>query len=269
MRKDEVESLRVKDLKHVLLPLKRGRMLKDYVDIGFDTEYSSEDNSAERELISLQFSLGRGRNQIYYINKREGIGSEELLNYALRFLNEQEVEPKRHIYLISHFAIAELSKVNDFYEEYVTDEGYRTRPRVSEFNKAIRWEKRFGDLTLHIADLYGHMKTSLEKIGAGLGYEKLKIEEEGKDRDYWITRMKELREKHRDIYEAYAVRDAEIAIEAWKALKQKYEPLNTVFLAMCSLHPCFIFCLVSIGSLVVLHGSFVICLLKLATAKLV
>jgi hypothetical protein len=226
MRKDEVENLKVKDLKHVLLPLKRGRMLKNYVDIGFDTEYTSEDNSAERELISLQFSLGKGKSRVYYVNKQEGISSEELLNYAVRFLNEEGVEPKRHIFLIAHYAIAELSKINDFYDEYTAEKGYKTRPKVSQFNKAVRWERRFGDLTLHINDLYGHMKASLEKIGAGLGYEKVRIEVGGKDHQHWITHMKELKEKHRDTYKAYAVRDAEIAIEAWKALKQKYEPLN-------------------------------------------
>jgi len=225
MRKEDVENLKVKDLKHVLLPLKRGRMLRNYVDIGFDSEYTSEDNSAERTLISIQFSLGKGRNRIFCINKREGISSEELLNYALRFLNEQQVEPKKHVYLIVHFGIAELSKINDFYDEYIKD-GYKTRPRVAHFNKAVRWQKSFGDLSLHVIDLYGHMKTSLKKIGEGLGYEKFEIKAEGKNHDYWITHMKELSERHREIYEKYAIRDAEITFRAWNALKQKYAPLN-------------------------------------------
>jgi len=226
MKRISVENLKIKDLKHVLLPLKRGRLLKDYIDVGFDTEFTAEPNSAERELISLQFSLGKGATSIYYINKREGIGSEELLDYTLKFLNEHGVEPRRHIYLISHFAIAELSKVKDFYDEYEGQRGFKVRPKVSEFNKAVRWEKYFGEITLHIADLYGHMKTSLEKIGESLGYEKLKVEAEGKDHAYWITHMNELLEKHRDLYEAYAVRDAEIAVEAWRRLHETYAPLN-------------------------------------------
>lgn len=226
VKKTSVENLKIKDLKHVLLPLKRGRLLKDYVDVGFDSEFTAEENSAERELLSLQFSLGKGKTSVYYIKKREGISSEELLNYVLKFLNEQGAEPKRHIYLISHFVIAELSKINDFYDEYEYKGEFRTRPKVSEFNKALRWEKNFGDLTLHIADLFGHMKTGLEKIGATLGYEKLKIEVDGKDHAYWITHMKELCEKHRELYEAYAGRDAEIAVEAWKRLEEAYTPLN-------------------------------------------
>jgi hypothetical protein len=124
MRKEDVEALKLKDLKHVLTPLKRGRVLKDYVDVGFDTEFTSEDNSADRELLSVQFSLGRGKSSIYYINKREGISSRELLDYALRFLSEQGVEPRKHIFLIAHFAIAELSKINDFYDEYLTTDGF-------------------------------------------------------------------------------------------------------------------------------------------------
>ena len=229
MKKASVENLRVKDLKHVLLPLKRGRMLKDYVDVGFDTEFTPEPNSADRELLTLQFSLGKGATALYYINRVEGISSDELLEYVLKFLNENNAEPTKHIFLIVHFGIAELSKVNDFYDEYektVDQRIVKVRPKVSQFNKAIRWEKSFGGVTLHIADLYGHMKTSLEKVGESLGYGKLKIEADGKSHDYWIKHMKELSEKHRDLFEEYAKRDAEIAIIAWRKLVEAYRPLN-------------------------------------------
>ena len=226
VKKTSVENLKIKDLKHVLLPLKRGRMLKDFVDVGFDSEFTSEENSADRELLSLQFSLGKGKSSIYYINKREGISSEELLNYTLKFLNEQGAEPAKHIYLICHFAIAEVSKINDFYDEYKHKRGFMTRPKVSEFNKALRWEKNFGEITLHIADLFGHMKTGLEEVGTSLGYEKLKIDVDGKNHSYWIKNMKELSEKHRELYEAYALRDAEITVEAFQRLTETYKPLN-------------------------------------------
>jgi len=226
MKKTSVENLKIKDLKHVLLPLKRGRLLEDYIDIGFDTEFTAEPNSADRELISLQFSLGRGKMSVYYINRREGISSEELLSYALKFLNEQGVEPRKHVYLISHFAIAELSKINDFYKDYEGQRGFKVRPKISEFNKAMRWEKSFGEITLHIADLFGHMKTSLEKIGSSLSFEKFKLEVNGKDHAYWIANMKELQDRHPNLYEAYAMRDAEIAIEAWRKIVEQYKPLN-------------------------------------------
>lgn len=226
MRKEDVQNLKLKDLKHVLTPLKRGRVLKDYVDIGFDTEFTSEDDSAERELLSLQFSLGRDRSSIYYVNKRAGISSSELLDYALKFLAEQRVEPRKHIFLIAHFAIAELSKISDFYDEYTTDDGVMMRPKVSEFNKAINWQRRFDDVTLHIVDLFGHMKTSLDKVGLALGYSKLKIEVDGLDDKYWKLHMKELQTKHPEIYDGYAVRDAEIAIEAWSSIVETYKPLN-------------------------------------------
>jgi hypothetical protein len=229
LNKTSVENLRVKDLKHVLQPLKRGRMLKDYVDVGFDTEFTAEPNSEDRELISLQFSLGKGATAVYYVNKREGVSSEELLEYVLKFLNENNAAPSKNIFLIAHFGIAELCKVNDFYNEYeksVEERTIKVRPKVSEFNKAIRWEKSFGEITLHIADLYGHMKTSLEKIGASLGYEKMKIEVDGKDHAYWITHMKELSEKHKALFEEYAKRDAEIAVIAWRKIVEQYKPLN-------------------------------------------
>jgi hypothetical protein len=225
MKKSTVENLKIKDLLHVLTPLKRGRVLKDYVDIGFDTEFTAEENSADRELISLQFSLGKSRSVVYYVGKRS-ITSAQLLDYVLQFLKEQHVEPSKHIYLIAHFAIAELSKISDFYDEYAGADGFNVRPKVSEFNKAIRWERKFGDVTLHIADLFGHMKTSLEKIGLTLGYEKLKISCDGKDHKFWIENMKELSVKHRDVYENYAIRDAEIAVQAWKELHDRYATSN-------------------------------------------
>jgi hypothetical protein len=231
MRKEDVETLKLKDLKHVLTPLKRGRVLKDYVDVGFDTEFTAEDNSADRELLSLQFSLGRGRSGIYYINRKAGITSHELLDYTLKFLAEQGVEPRKHIFLIAHFAIAELSKISDFYDEYMMHDGIMMRPKVSEFNKAILWQRRFEDVfadtvTLHIADLFGHMKTSLDKVGAAVGYQKLKIEVDGLDDHYWKLHMKELQLKHPEIYDAYAVRDAEVAIEAWRSIVETYKQLN-------------------------------------------
>lgn len=225
MRKEDVELLKLKDLKHVLTPLKRGRVLKDYVDVGFDTEFTSEDNSADRELLSLQFSLGRDRSSIYYINKKS-IKTRELLDYSLRFLAEQSIELHKHIFLIAHFAIAELSKISDFYDEYLTPEGIMMRPKVAEFNKAISWQRHFEDVTLHIQDLFGQMKTSLAKVGLGLGYEKMQINVDGLDDKYWKEHMKELQIKHPEIYDAYSVRDAEVAIEAWRSIVKAYKSLN-------------------------------------------
>lgn len=228
MKKESIENLKIKDLKHVLTPLKRGRMLKNYIDVGWDSEYTSEDNSSERTLLSMQFSLGKGKSRIYYVKKREGVSSEELLDYVLKFLDEQGAEPKKAIYLISYLAQAELSKIKDFYEEFQGEEGWLIRPEVHEFNKAISWEKKFYGLTLHVVDLFGHMKAGLADIGESmkLGLQKLDLNADGKGYDYWIVRMDELLEKHRDLYEAYAIRDAEIAVEAFKRLEDEYQPAN-------------------------------------------
>ena len=231
MQKDDVRALRLGDFEHVVEPLKRDRFLKSVVDIGVDTEFTAEDVSTDRELLSLQFSLGIGHSTVYYINKREGITSHELLDYALKFLAENGVEVPKHIFLISHFAIAELSKVSDFYDEYERFEAGRiikARPRVAEFNKAISWQRRFddADVTLHIMDLYGHFKMSLEKVSASIGIAKLSIEADGLAHSYWITHMKELQQRHRELYEAYAVRDAEIAVAMWQQLVARYFQLH-------------------------------------------
>jgi len=231
MRKEDFGELKQKDLEHVVQPLKRDRFLKSVVDIGFDTEFTTEDFSSERELLSVQFSLGVGKSVCYAVNKREGITSHELLDYALRFMKENGVEKPKQIFLISHFATAELSKISDFYDEYEKIENghaVKVRPRVAEFNKAISWSRRFDDedVTLHIMDLFGHFKMSLEAVGEGVGVKKLSIEADGLGHSYWITHMKELQVKHLELYVAYAIRDAEVAIVMWQQLVERYTQLH-------------------------------------------
>ena len=217
----------MKDLKHVLRPLKRPRMLKNYVDVGFDTEFTSEKDSSKRELLTLQFSLGKNKTRLYEIRKVKGVRSRELLNYTLNFLNEFNVDAPKHIFLIVHFGIAELSKVSDFYDEYFdVEKGFSVKPKISQFNGAIYWMRKFEKNTLHMCDLYGHMKTSLAKIGKSLNYTKIKIEVDGKPHKYWITHMKELMLKHPKLFARYAKRDAEVTVEAWKIIKKQYEPYN-------------------------------------------
>jgi hypothetical protein len=70
------------------------------------------------------------------------------------------------------------------------------------------------------------MKTSLSKVGLGLGYEKIEISADGLDDKYWKVHMRELQKNHREIYDAYAVRDAEITVEAWRSIVEAYKPLN-------------------------------------------
>jgi len=60
--KEKADNLKLKHLKHVFKPLTRGYALKpeSYIDVGFDTEYTSEDDSSKKTLLTLQFSLGVG-----------------------------------------------------------------------------------------------------------------------------------------------------------------------------------------------------------------
>lgn len=237
-RTEEAELLRLKDFKYVLKPLKKPRQLVNYIDVGFDTEFTAEDDSNQHELLSLQFSLGRGRSAIYHVNRAGGITAHELLDYVLKFLESQGVsEVSDHIYLIAFFASAEISCIRDFYEEYDAREKqpdgmFRTvkqRPRMAEYHKAMSWSRKFDledgrTLTLHIADLYGQAKGKLGTVGSSIGFEKLELNEDCHDDKYWKEHMKLLQDKHREVFEEYAVRDAEIAIEAWQHLIEVYKP---------------------------------------------
>jgi hypothetical protein len=210
-------------------PLKKPRMLKDFLDLGFDTEYSSEDNSAERELLSVQLSLGKGKSRVYDINRVRGVTSKELLEIVLGFLKEFNVKPAKHIYLIAHYAIAELNKISDFYDEYektVNGRVIKVRPKIRPFTGGMSWSKEVGEHVLYVLDLFGHLKTGLDKVGKTVGLEKLVLNCNGLTDSYWKEHMKELQIKHREAYNQYAIRDAEICIETWNILHDKYSQLG-------------------------------------------
>lgn len=239
MLKEKADNLKIKHLKHVLKPLKRGFRLKEenYIDIGFDCEwqgYPREDGSDfsnERTLLTVQFSLGRGQSRMYRIMRKGGLASRELLGYVLKFLDELGVEPKKDIYLITYFALAELSMISDFYEKYDTPEGFKIAPQINEYHKCAFWDKHFYDVfapkvTLHIRDLMGQMPHGLESVGKSFGFEKIKLELDGASEQYWKEHMAELLDKHPDFYEVYALRDAEIPVIAWRSIVEIYKPLN-------------------------------------------
>lgn len=220
---EDVENLTIKTLHSVLLPLKKPRILKKYVDIALDFEFT------ENKLLSIQFALTKDKTKIYYWHK-PSISSVELLTLVLDFL-QGEIKQK-NIYLIVHFGQAELSKINDWH----------INARFNQFNKAIAWRKSFTidedgkivefifeydkkpDYTLFINDLYGHFKTKLETVGNSLGIPKISLEKDGKPRNYYIEHMDELLEVDKELFEKYALRDVEITIEAWRKLKEHYEP---------------------------------------------
>ena len=217
----------VGNLKNVLKPYKRASLFKKdtYVDLGYDCEYSSEADSADRELLSIQFSLGTGHSAIYHVNKQY-LSSAELLQYALDFLKSQGVTPQHRIFLITFFGIAELSRISDFYEKFFDDKVQRlVRPLLREHNRAIEWSREVNGFKLSILDLYGFFPNeSLEKVGESVGFNKISLEGiDGRSDLYWKRNMRVFRELHPAEYDEYAIRDSEVAVEAWHALQLEYD----------------------------------------------
>jgi hypothetical protein len=80
--------------------------------------------------------------------------------------------------------------------------------------------------TLHIRDLCGLARGGLDSVGLSFGFGKIPLDLDGHDDLYWKEHMSELLAKHPAKFEEYAIRDAEITIEAWRSFVDEYKPLN-------------------------------------------
>jgi hypothetical protein len=227
---DEFESLTLRDFQNVMKPLKRGNPLKNYVDVAFDSEFYVRKGEwdektkmykvLESTCVSVQFAVSADVKAIYYPLKPK-ITWSELLDYTLDFFKANNIampvtgSGNIPIYYIVFFGYAELSQISDFRGEDTEIQLYS--------NKAVSFEhpiERDGKVyVLHMIDLRGYFKGSLDNLAKTVGMQKEHLNAVGHDHDYWITRMLELYEKHRDIFETYALRDVEITIKVWNALK--------------------------------------------------
>lgn len=232
MKFSDFETLTAGDFFNVMKPLKRNRILRNYVDVAFDSEYQIEyggwnEQKGVREIkkstcISLQFALSQNVKTVYYPLKPK-VTWRELLDYTLDFFRKHEIKVPAtssgscNIYYVVFYGYAELSQVANFRDVETDIQLYS--------NKAVSVKRKIevGDVkyVVHLIDLRGFFKGSLAKLAKTVGAEKLEIEADGKDHRYWITRMLELYEKHPRIFERYALRDVEVTIKVWNKLKEE------------------------------------------------
>jgi hypothetical protein len=185
---------------------------KQGIAIGFDVEWDVQ--AADHPLLSAQFSaiVGAERRTRVYDPPAARLTSEAFIALVTRFVTEAGVElpPGRkpvHIVLIAHFAQAELSMFEDPIRDW----------RIQQVNKAhhAKLTREWRDLTgrrwtFSIVDLFAFFATSLGEVGRSIGLPKLDVD---------VERLATLKRRNRQEYDAYAGRDAEIAVEAFVRLR--------------------------------------------------
>jgi len=219
----EVDIAKTDESKYnkVLKPLSFRSPVKHAVPVGFDSEFHPETG----ELLSIQFAIikeGKLLSKLYYCSD---LDAKSLLEYVLRFLKEIEIDiPKKpRIYLIAHFAQAEISKIRGYLRDF----------KLRVYNKAMSAEVSLGaleeqgfDFELHqkgafksgkfrlkIIDLYGYFPRALESVGMLVGLPKLEIDR---------TKIHIIKDTDPERFEAYAKRDAEICALAFRELRELF-----------------------------------------------
>lgn len=231
MRYDEFKTLTMQDFENVMKPVKKLVPKKNYLDLAFDSEYEVKRGEwdeksgmykvLESTCISVQFALSSSQKTIYYPLK-PSITWQELLDYTLDFLKREDVQipevptsRNRNLYYIVFFGQAELSQISNFRDDETEIDLYS--------NKSVSCKRKVtkdGQLyIMHMIDLRGYFKTSLAALGVTVGLPKLELNVGGHDHDYWITRMLEFYQKFPREFSEYALRDVEITIKVWNALK--------------------------------------------------
>jgi hypothetical protein len=180
------------------------------VCVGFDTEW----DSATGALVSVQFAATVGGKVVarVYDAPAPKLSVAALVSLVARFAVDVGVAlPPRGIvtvHLIAHFAGAELGQLEDALRDAeikVLNKAHFARlPRAEACGR--QWD-------LRIVDLYAIYKTGLKVIGEAVGLEKLELTKDE------IENMAELRRRDPARFDAYAARDAEIALVAFERLR--------------------------------------------------
>lgn len=197
----------------VLEPKKPHKRLEDVSILGFDTEFH------EDRLLSVQLALYSGNGELKSKCIREnldGYDGKRLLKDCIDFILEYGVRPYTRIFLIAHFAVADVGHLANCLKDFKFREMNRAMhsefvvPEEPDEKELVAENVELGDFHLKIIDLFAYYQASLAKIGAWIGLPKLDVDR---------TRILDLYNGDSEKFREYAVRDAEIALKAFVELR--------------------------------------------------
>lgn len=191
------------------MPKRKPRLARYTLCVGFDTEWCASD----KRLLSVQFSVRNGRGELrsgVFYPPVKRLSTELLLDLLDNFLQREGTLPavhrrQRRVALVSHFAAAELSMLEDALGDLTIQrvgKAHHARIPAHSDEMGISWRVR-------LIDLYAFYKAPLAAIGKLVGL--LKVEEDRQTLD-------DLLSSDRERFERYAARDAEIALVALEQL---------------------------------------------------
>jgi hypothetical protein len=179
------------------------------VVIGWDTEFTQE----PRQLLSVQFAAqvdGRLVSQVYQ-PMAPSMTPVALLAYVRAFvamagIDVPLVNGLRRVTLVAHFNAAELGT----FEDAVRDLTVRRIGRAHHAQTDIL-EAEDGRWRIELVDLFGYFPTSLKVLGEFVGRPKLEVD---------VANIAQVMAEQRELFLAYAARDAEIAYLAYTGFRQ-------------------------------------------------
>jgi len=197
----------------VLKPIQPHKRMDKVSILGFDTEFH------EDKLLSVQLALMDNEGKLKskcIIENLEGYDAKRLLKDALDFMLENGVQPFNRIYLIAHFAVSDIGHLKNCLKDFKFREINRAMhaefiiPESQDEKEFQFKELSLGDFRLKIVDLWAFYPYALKEIGKLIRLPKLEA-----DRAHIL----EFYQENPEGFEAYAVRDAEIALKAFMNLR--------------------------------------------------
>jgi hypothetical protein len=212
VRHDDIEKMEGWEAR-VLKPIQPHKRMDKVSILGFDTEFH------EDRLLSVQLALMDNEGKLKskcIMEKLEGYDAKRLLKDALDFMFECGVQPFNRIYLIAHFAVADLGHLKNCLKDFKFREINRAMHAEfivpeSQHEKELQFkELALGDFRLKIIDLFAYYPKGLDKIGEMIGLPKLEADR---------ANILKFYQENPEGFRAYAVRDAEIALKAFMNLR--------------------------------------------------
>lgn len=178
--------------------------------LGFDTEYVA----AERRLLSVQLAAQTENGLVSAVLEPPGLllTPLSLLLMVVDFVKQhglvvRAVRGLRRVSLVAHFAVAEIgmfeNPLRDLDILQVNKTHHAVLPKMSV--DGAEWQ-------IEIVDLFGYFQMSLAKVGQSIGLLKLDVDP---------TQLEHLKLHDRAAFDAYASRDAEIAVEAHRRFRKQ------------------------------------------------
>ena len=193
----------------ILKPKRALKPIKNPLIIALDTEFDNEG------LISLCLSYLRPPTPLIYTqliySEKTSITINDLLEMILSFCRTFQIPISKTIYLISHFAQAELQHIENLWKSL----------QIRVFHKSMYADFKSENVKLKIIDTYAHFLCGLDKVARSIGMEKVSLDGVGnRSENYWKANMRELLRLSPETFEKYAKQDSEILIKAFNQRRE-------------------------------------------------